>query len=500
VKPTLPSNPNAASSGLTERVSAALADTYAFERELEGGGMSRVFVAEDRNLGRKVVVKVLPPELAAGVSGERFRREILTVARLQHPHIVTVLRTGEVDGLPYFVMPYVEGESLAVRIARKKTLGVRETVGIVKDVARALAFAHERGIIHRDIKPGNVLLSSGSATVTDFGVAKALVSSRYSSDSGSSPLTNTGISLGTLMYMAPEQVAGDPDTDGRADIYSLGVTAYEMLTGAPPFAELGPRGMLAARLSRAPIPLSAVRLDVPPGLEALIMRCLATDPAHRLASADALIDALEDPALLAGAPAASGELLRARALPGRRTTMIGFAILAAAAVVIWLAGRPAEAAGGINATPASNSGSVEGLVIAVLPFVGLGSDTSDTYVATGLTNAVAGKLTRISGMRIIAPSRAVVYAAGNPRDAARNSLRASFVLEGTVEREGNHVRVTASLTSTEDGVMQWADVFDRSSSDLFQVEDQIAAAIVEAVSPSRPAMSELRTNKLKAGS
>ena len=244
--------------------------------------MSRVYVAEDRNLGRKVVVKVLPPELAAGVSGERFRREIQTVARLQHPHIVPVLLTGEVDGLPYFVMPYVEGESLAVRIARKKTLGVRETVAIIKDVARALAFAHERGIIHRDIKPGNVLLSSGSATVTDFGVAKALVSSRYSSASAASnPLTNTGISLGTLMYMAPEQVAGDPDTDGRADLYSLGVTAYEMLTGAPPFAELGPRGMLAARLSRAPTPLSAVRLDVPPGLEALIMRCLATDPADR---------------------------------------------------------------------------------------------------------------------------------------------------------------------------------------------------------------------------
>src|SRR5438132_9583589 len=164
--------------------------------------MSRVYVAEDRNLGRKVVVKVLPPELAAGVSAERFRREIQTVARLQHPHIVPVLLTGEIDGLPYFVMPYVEGESLAMRIARKKTLGVRETVGIMKDVARALAFAHERGIIHRDIKPGNVLLSAGSATVTDFGVAKALFSSRYSSGPGTSALTNSGISPRTLRYVA----------------------------------------------------------------------------------------------------------------------------------------------------------------------------------------------------------------------------------------------------------------------------------------------------------
>lgn len=448
--------------------------------------MSRVFVAEDRNLGRKVVVKVLPPELAAGVSGERFRREILTVARLQHPHIVTVLRTGEVDGLPYFVMPFVEGESLAVRIARKKTLGVRETVAIMKDVARALAFAHERGIIHRDIKPGNVLLSSGSATVTDFGVAKALVSSRYSSGSESSPLTNSGISLGTLMYMAPEQVAGDPDTDGRADIYSLGVTAYEMLTGAPPFAELGPRGMLAARLSKPPTPLSVTRLDVPPGLESLIMRCLATDPADRPQSAEAVVDALEDPSLLAGAPAASGETIAG----GGRKPRLRIGAMAVAAIVIigvvtWLMMRPqTPAATSVRAVPAVNSGTPAGLVVAVLPFVGLSPDSSDTYLATGLTNAVAGKLTRAKGMRVIAPSRATVYAAGNPRDAAKNSLRAAFVLEGTVEREGNHVRVTASLTSTEDGVMQWADVFDRNSTDLFEVEDQIAASIVAAVSPS----------------
>jgi serine/threonine-protein kinase len=490
---TLPSDPSNAQTGLIERVSAALADTYAFERELEGGGMSRVYVAEDKNLNRKVVVKVLPPELAAGVSGERFRREILTVARLQHPHIVPILRTGEVDGLPYFVMPYVEGESLAVRIARKKTLGVRETVGIIKDVARALAFAHERGIIHRDIKPGNVLLSSGSATVTDFGVAKALVSSRYASDSASNPLTNTGISLGTLMYMAPEQVAGDPDTDGRADIYSLGVTAYEMLTGSPPFADLGPRGMLAARLSRPPVPLSAVRLDVPPGLEALIMRCLATDPADRPESAAILVDALEDPALLAGAPASSGEAAAKGSMrPRRRLGAIALAAVVVLGVAAWLVIRPhSPVAAGVNGTAAANTGAPAGLVVAVLPFVGLGTDSSDVYLATGLTNAVAGKLTRTPGMRVIAPSRATVYAAGNPRDAAKNSLRASFVLEGTVEREGNHVRVTASLTSTEDGVMQWADVFDRSSTDLFSVEDQIAAAIVGAVSPRQAKVQTL---------
>src|SRR5213080_4630498 len=200
-------------SSFSERLLSALGGSYTIERELTGGGMALVFMGEDHDLARKVVIKILPPELAATVSAERFRREILTVARLQHPHIVPILKAGEVDGLPYFVMPYVDGESIDVRLKRVATMTVRETVGIMKDVARALAFAHERGVVHRDIKPGNVLLSSGSATVTDFGVAKALVSSRYASDSGSNPLTNTGISLGTLMYMAPEQVAGDPDTD-----------------------------------------------------------------------------------------------------------------------------------------------------------------------------------------------------------------------------------------------------------------------------------------------
>src|SRR6185312_16551185 len=220
------------------------------------------------------------------VSAERFRREILTVARLQHPHIVPILKAGEVDGLPYFVMPYVDGESIDIRLRRTGTMGVRETLGILKDVARALAFAHERGVVHRDIKPGNILLAAGSATVTDFGVAKALSSARRSGEKANgngngNGLTNTGMSLGTILYMAPEQAAGDPDIDGRADIYSLGVTAYEMLAGAAPFANLGPREMLTARLTLPPPPLSTIRKDVPVGLEKLIAKCLAFDPADR---------------------------------------------------------------------------------------------------------------------------------------------------------------------------------------------------------------------------
>ncbi len=287
-----------------ELVAGALGDSFRIEDELTGGGMSRVFVARDLALGRRIVAKVLPPELAATVSADRFRREILLAAALQNPHIVGVLSAGEVGGLPYFTMPYVDGESLATRLRRVGKLSARETVAIVRDVARALAFAHARGVVHRDIKPGNILISSGSATVTDFGVAKALSSSqRFGAEphTGHSVLTGTGTSLGTLLYMAPEQAAGDPDIDARADIYSLGVTAYEMLTGAPPFAELAPRAMLTARLSGSVPPLEGI--DAPPALIALIKACLAVDPAQRPASGAEVCDALDGVRLSSEGPA-----------------------------------------------------------------------------------------------------------------------------------------------------------------------------------------------------
>ncbi|HEV7838728.1 MAG TPA: serine/threonine-protein kinase [Gemmatimonadaceae bacterium] len=292
-------------SSITERLLSALGGSYTIERELTGGGRAQVFVGDDKDLDRKVVIKILPPELAASVSAERFRREILTIARLQHPHIVPILKAGEVDGVPYFVMPYVDGESIDVRLRRTQTMGVRETLGIMKDAARALAFAHDRGVVHRDIKPGNILLASGSATVTDFGVAKALSSALRSGDK-SRGLTNTGMSLGTILYMAPEQAAGDPEIDGRADIYSLGITAYEMLAGAAPFSTLSPREMLTARLTLPPPPLSSVRKDVPAGLERLIARCLAIDPSDRPQTAAALVEALEDPETLSGSFVATG--------------------------------------------------------------------------------------------------------------------------------------------------------------------------------------------------
>jgi serine/threonine-protein kinase len=468
-------------SSISDRLLSALGGSYTIERELTGGGMALVFVGEDHDLGRKVVIKILPPELAASVSAERFRREILTVARLQHPHIVPILKAGEVDGLPYFVMPYVDGESIDIRLRRTPTFTVRETLGIMKDVARALAFAHAQGVVHRDIKPGNVLLAAGSATVTDFGVAKALSSARRSGEKGAG-LTNTGMSLGTILYMAPEQAAGDPDIDGRADIYSLGITAYEMLAGTAPFAALGPRAMLTARLTLAPPPLSKIRRDVPAGLERLIARCLAIDPADRPQTAAELVEALEDPETLSGSFASSATRIARR---GNRVTRVVVGALALVGAIVVSAGIYERVHTGNSSALAESSVDagkpIDLGVIAVLPFVNLGADSS-SYLATGVTNAVAGRLMKTPGLRVLAP--------GRPRSVKRRSdttstanVTARLVLEGTVERVGDRLRVTARLSSTDDDVMQWADVFDRDAKDIFTVEDEIAGAIAASVRP-----------------
>ncbi|HEY3133844.1 MAG TPA: serine/threonine-protein kinase [Gemmatimonadaceae bacterium] len=467
-------------SSISERLLSALGGSYTIERELTGGGMAHVFVAEDHDLGRKVVIKILPPELAASVSAERFRREILTVARLQHPHIVPILKAGEVDGLPYFVMPYVDGESIDVKLRRTGALTVRETLAIMKDAARALAFAHEHGVVHRDIKPGNILLAAGSATVTDFGVAKALSSARRSGEKGNG-LTNTGMSLGTILYMAPEQAAGDPDIDGRADIYSLGVTAYEMLAGDAPFANLNPREMLTARLTLPPPPLSTIRKDVPIGLEKLIAKCLAIDPADRPQSAAALVEALEDPETMSGSFASTANIAR----HGKRVKRAVIGGLALIGAIVVSAGIYAKLHTGNASALAESTAAhkpVDLGVIAVLPFVNLGVDSANAYLATGVTNAVAAKLLRTPGLRVLAP--------GRPRSVKRRSdtastasVEARLVLEGTVERFGNRLRVTARLSSTAADVMQWADVYDRDVKDIFAVEDEIADAIVASVTP-----------------
>jgi eukaryotic-like serine/threonine-protein kinase len=454
---------------------AELGDAYVIERELDGG-MSCVFVAEDRDLARSVVIKVLHPHLAASVSVERFRREILTVAALQHPHIVGVLRTGTADGLPYFIMPYVDGESLAKRLEAGR-MTVRDTVAVLKDVSRALVFAHERGVVHRDIKPGNILLAGGSAMVTDFGVAKALSSARRASADVAHGLTTDGTSIGTLLYMAPEQAAADPDIDGRADVYSLGATAYEMLTGSPPFAGLSARAMLAARMSTLPPPISTLRPDVPAELNTLVMRCLATDPADRPATAQEIVDALEEPGVL------SGEFVRTPR-PRTRQSLAG---IGAGLALIAIVGAGIAASRGQPGAAAHRAATAVSSLreIAVVPFVDLGSSSADANVAIGITNAVADNLAKSAHLKVISPTASAALVreirSGGALTGRTGQAGPRLLLEGTVQREGSKLRVTARLSNASDGVMRWADVYDRDGRDLFKVTDDIAAAIVASL-------------------
>jgi TolB-like protein/tRNA A-37 threonylcarbamoyl transferase component Bud32 len=456
------------------QLSAALGPGYTIERELEGGGMSRVFVAYEASLQRRVAVKVLPEHMAASLSVDRFRREILMSAGLQHPHIVGVLSTGEVAGLPFFVMPFVEGESLAGRLADGKALGIRETVSILKDVARALAFAHERGIVHRDIKPHNILLAGGSATVTDFGVAKALSSARRSGDRHDT-LTGTGTSLGTPLYMAPEQAAADPDADHRADIYAFGITAYEMLAGHPPFAGLSPRAMLAARMTEDPPAVETIRADVPVPLATLVRRCLEREPAARPQSAADLLAVLDDPAMVSGvfaAPAGGSGLSRVRAMPALIAAML--LIVAAGSATL------ARRASSTPAPPVSSAAPPASIV--VLPLVNIGADSSNAYLAAAITNELANALGRAHGLTVVSPSRAAaMLAAGRTPSEIGATLHVGLQLEGTVQREGKRLRVTARLVNVSDGIMRWSDVYERDATDLLAVQEELSHVITAAV-------------------
>ena len=276
---------------LRDQLQDALGTSYTITRELGGGGMSRVFVAREEALRRNVVVKVLPPDLLAGVNAERFDREIELAAGLQHPHIVPVLTAGQMSGVPYYTMPFVDGESLRARLTTNGALPMTEVIGILRDVAKALAYAHERGIVHRDIKPDNVLLSGGSATVTDFGIAKAISAARTVAPGGT--LTQIGTSIGTPAYMSPEQAAADPAMDHRADIYSFGCLAYEVITGRPPFLAKSPQKLLAAQMGEAPQPVNELRPDVPVALGQLVMKCLAKDADDRPQRAADIVRVLE---------------------------------------------------------------------------------------------------------------------------------------------------------------------------------------------------------------
>jgi serine/threonine-protein kinase len=462
---------------LFDQLQRTLGAAYTVKEELGGGGMSQVFLAHDNELNREVAVKVLHADLVAGVSAERFKREIMLSANLQHPHIVGVISAGETEGLPYFVMPFVEGESLSLRLSGKRKLSVRESVSILKDVARALAYAHERGIVHRDVKPGNVLLAGGSAALADFGVAKAIHQAQHSADAGSTDqLTSVGTSLGTPTYMAPEQIAGDQDTDHRADIYAFGIMAYQMLAGAPPFAGRAGRAVLAAHVTEAPDPITAVRPDLPEGLADLVMRCIEKDPARRPQSAREIADVLDDPAFVTG----SSHALSSHGLGvglgqfAKQRLVAGLAALAIVVAGLAYLFRPGSNGAGASA-PLPGA-------IAVLPFVNVGGDEDDAYFADGMTDELIGALNKVPGLRVA--SRTAAFAFKDTRATPREigeTLNVSTLLEGTVRKAGTRLRVTAQLVSSGDGLAVWSDTYDREMSDVFAVQDNLARAIVGAL-------------------
>ena len=474
--------------GSAHHLQAALGGQYSVERELGGGGMSHTYVALDTALDRRVVIKVLPPDLAATVSHDRFRREILVSASLQHPNIVGILTAGEVDGLPYFTMPFVDGESLRMRIQRHGALSIAHAVSILRDVARALAYAHERGIVHRDIKPDNVLLAAGAAVVADFGVAKALSQARvrrHHSGEGGSTITTAGTALGTPAYMAPEQAAGDPNSDHRADLYAFGVMAYEMLVGQAPFADRPPAQLLAAHIAEQPAHIAGGRTDIPRALADLVMQCLEKEPSRRPQSATEVAMALEDPAMVSGAFASAPIAPVAR--PASRMAPAHWALVAVSAVALLAIGfalAPRFGTGGDNnpVRPTPAVATADARSIAVLPLVSLSTDSSDAYLADGITDELIGALSRVSGFRITSRTAAQAARAGGaaPADIAA-TLNVAHLLEGTVQRQGSRVRVTTRLVNAVDGFTVWSDVFDEDNKDLFALQDAVAKDVVAAL-------------------
>ncbi|HYW31026.1 MAG TPA: serine/threonine-protein kinase [Gemmatimonas sp.] len=425
-----------------ESLQSALGNQYALGRELGGGGMSRVFVARDEGLGRDVVVKVLSPTLAQEFSIERFTREIRLAATLQHAHIVPLLSAGAMrEGLPFYLMPFVDGESLRDRLLRTRVLSVDETVQTLKDVSRALAYAHGRGVMHRDIKPDNVMLSGGAAVVTDFGIAKALSSARETSGNDDT-LTRMGTSIGTPAYMAPEQGTGDPDTDHRADIYALGAMAYEMLSGVTPFGSRPAHALLVAHVAEAPVPVQQHRPDLPAVLATLVMACLAKDPDARPSSATDVLAALDDVGRTGVTTAASAsvpKVAKHEATPrrGLRTAALAAACLAVLGGGAWAALRFAKR----EVVP-------EGTLLAVMPFNV--RDAALPMWREGLVDLLSRSLDGVGTLRTVAASTVIAGAPERADQAAALAIAAKtgagLVLFGDLDALGrDSVRLRASL-------------------------------------------------------
>jgi TolB-like protein/tRNA A-37 threonylcarbamoyl transferase component Bud32 len=448
---------------------AALADRYQLDRELGAGGMATVYLAQDLKHHRRVAVKVLRPELAATLGPERFLREIEIAAQLHHPHILPLYDSGEAGGFLFYVMPYEEGQSLRQRLVREGELPVSEAARLLRDVVDALAHAHEHGVVHRDIKPENILLSGHHALVTDFGVAKAV-----SEATGREQLTTAGVALGTPAYMAPEQAAADPHVDHRADLYAVGVVAYELLTGRPPFEGLTPQAVLAAHLTEEPQPVTTRRPTVPLALAQLVMRCLAKKPAERPQSADELLPVLES----LSTPSRGITPTDTRPVPGVRLRQgRRWALFAAAVIVVGLGLAVARM---VRLGPQGPRH--PRTAIAVLPFQNLSGEGPNAYFAGGLHDEMLTQLAKVGALTVMGRTSVSGYAGTTkPLSQIAQELGVGSILEGSVQVIGPRLRVNVQLLDAGTGGHLWAERYDRTLDDAFAVQSEIAQQVVTAV-------------------
>jgi serine/threonine-protein kinase len=449
-------------SDLLSRVSAALSGRYRIERELGRGGMATVFLAQDEKHHRRVAVKVMSPDLASALTGDRFQREIEVAARLTHPHVLPLHDSGEAGGLLYYVMPYIEGETLRGRLEREGPLPLQDALRIVRQVADALDYAHRAGIVHRDIKPENLLFAEGHALVSDFGVARVVAAV------GDERLTTTGLSIGTPAYMSPEQTAGAVAPDARSDIYSLACVAYEMLGGAPPFTGPNAQAVMARHAMDAVPSVRTIRPTVPEEVDRVLEKALAKVPADRYATPVQFADALErafasgasQPPTASGLPLGRGRLRRA-GLVGAATVLL---LLVLASARSWLGERSEARLGSI----------------AVLPFDNLAGDSTQQYLVEGLQNALVGALGEAGALRVIwAQSRAMrdrLQQRGLSNAELARELRADGVVNASVLRTGDSIQVQVRLFRAE-GQLAWAQAFDSELRDILSLCAEVAQAI-----------------------
>jgi serine/threonine-protein kinase len=456
----------------------ALRDRYVLERELGHGGMATVYLAQDVRHDRQVAVKVLRPELAATLGSDRFFREVHVAARLQHPHILPLLDSGQAGGFYFYAMPYIAGESLRERLARVGELPVEQAIRILTEVVDALAAAHSAGVVHRDIKPDNVMLSGRHALVMDFGVAKAV-----SEATGRHQLTSAGVALGTPAYMAPEQAAADPQLDHRVDIYAVGTMGYELLAGRPPFTGGSSQEILAAHMTRAPESISVRRPAVPSALAAVIMKCLEKRPSDRYQTAEELLAQLEPLATPSGGitPTQSRpvRVVGSRRIPGVRVAAVLAAGVLIVAAALFALNRPSADSSSPGA--AHPVGDTIGL-LAVLPFESIGGDTGQQYFTAGMTEEIAGQLSKLSALRLVSASATEPYL-GLPDRLPRmgRELGVKNVVEGSVRLARDRVRVGVRLTETGSGRTVWSDQYDRDLTDIFAVQSEVAHRIADAL-------------------